>query len=126
MRVPLSWLREYVELPADRTAATSPTEADRRRPRGRDASSSSAPTSRAPWSSAGCSTIEELTGFKKPIRYCQVDVGQANGPASRRTSSAAPRNFAVGDQVVVVLPGGVLPGGFEIGARKTYGHISTA
>ena len=23
--------------------------------------------------------IEELTGFKKPIRYCQVDVGQANG-----------------------------------------------
>ena len=26
--------------------------------------------------------------------------------------------------MVVVLPGGVLPGGFEISARKTYGHVS--
>ena len=33
-------------------------------------------------------------------------------------------NFAEGDLVVVVLPGGVLPGGFEITARKTYGHVS--
>ena len=34
------------------------------------------------------------------------------------------RNFEVGDKVVVTLPGAVLPGGFEIAARKTYGHIS--
>jgi hypothetical protein len=33
-------------------------------------------------------------------------------------------NFAVGDRVPLALPGAVLPGGFEIGARKTYGHIS--
>ena len=33
-------------------------------------------------------------------------------------------NFEVGDLVVVVLPGAVLPGGFEIAARKTYGHVS--
>jgi len=38
-------------------------------------------------------------------------------------------NFAVGDLVVVVLPGGVLPGAdgsgtVEISARKTYGHVS--
>ncbi len=33
-------------------------------------------------------------------------------------------NFAVGDRVALALPGAVLPGGFEIGARKTYGHIS--
>ncbi len=33
-------------------------------------------------------------------------------------------NFAVGDRVVVALPGAVLPGGFEIAARKTYGHVS--
>ena len=33
--------------------------------------------------------IEELTQFKKPIRYCQVNVGQANGgPASCRASFA--------------------------------------
>ena len=33
-------------------------------------------------------------------------------------------NFEVGDMVVVALPGAVLPGGFQIAARKTYGHIS--
>ncbi len=33
-------------------------------------------------------------------------------------------NFAPGDHVVVALPGSVLPGGFELGSRKTYGHIS--
>ena len=33
-------------------------------------------------------------------------------------------NFAVGDRVPLALPGARLPGGFEIGARKTYGHIS--
>ena len=33
-------------------------------------------------------------------------------------------DFAVGDKVVVSLPGAVLPGGFAIAARKTYGHIS--
>ena len=33
-------------------------------------------------------------------------------------------NFAAGDRVALALPGAVLPGGFEIGARKTYGHIS--
>ena len=33
-------------------------------------------------------------------------------------------NFEVGDLVVVVLPGAVLPGGFAIAARTTYGHVS--
>ncbi|MEP6479768.1 MAG: phenylalanine--tRNA ligase subunit beta, partial [Rhodoglobus sp.] len=33
-------------------------------------------------------------------------------------------NFAVGDKVVVSLPGAVLPGPFPIAARKTYGHTS--
>ena len=33
-------------------------------------------------------------------------------------------NFAPGDVVVVALPGSVLPGGFELGSRKTYGHLS--
>ena len=68
--------------------------------------------------------IEELTGFKKPIRYCQVDVGQANGTGDPQGIICGARNFAEGDLVVVSLPGAVLPGGFEIAARKTYGHIS--
>lgn len=63
--------------------------------------------------------ITELTEFKKPIRFCQVDVGdQRNGIV------CGARNFAVGDLVVVALPGAVLPGGFEIAQRKTYGQVS--
>ena len=68
--------------------------------------------------------IEELTGFKKPIRYCQVDVGQANGTGEPQGIICGARNFKQGDLVVVSLPGAVLPGGFEISARKTYDHIS--
>ena len=64
--------------------------------------------------------IEELTGLKKPIRWCQVDVGEQ----TPRGVICGATNFAVGDLVVVALPGTVLPGGFEITARKTYGHVS--
>ncbi|NKY52956.1 phenylalanine--tRNA ligase subunit beta [Nocardia vermiculata] len=64
--------------------------------------------------------ITELTEFKKPIRFCKVDVGH---PELQEIICGA-RNFAVGDLVVVVLPGGVLPGGFTITSRKTYGHVS--
>ena len=69
--------------------------------------------------------IEELTGFKKPIRYCQVDVGDANGTGELQGIICGARNFALGDYVVVALPGAVLPGGFAISARKTYDHISS-
>ncbi|WP_342319669.1 phenylalanine--tRNA ligase subunit beta [Corynebacterium mayonis] len=70
------------------------------------------------------SKIEELTEFKKPIRYCQVDVGQANGTGELQGIICGARNFNEGDLVVVSLPGAVLPGGFEISARETYGRIS--
>ncbi len=33
-------------------------------------------------------------------------------------------NFAVGDRVPFAAPGAVLPGGFEIGAKKAYGRMS--
>ncbi|MFD7656348.1 phenylalanine--tRNA ligase subunit beta [Actinosynnema sp. NPDC059797] len=64
--------------------------------------------------------IEELTEFKKPIRYCQVEVGpdQVNGIVCGAS------NFREGDTVVVALPGAVLPGDFAIAARKTYGKTS--
>lgn len=64
--------------------------------------------------------ITELTEFKKPIRFCKVDVGN---PEPQEIICGA-RNFAVGDLVVVVLPGATLPGGFRISSRKTYGHTS--
>ena len=71
--------------------------------------------------------VDEPQKNGKPIRWCQVDVGQ-NG---QRLTEGTPQgvvcgatNFAVDDLVVVVLPGAVLPGGNAIGARKTYGHLS--
>jgi phenylalanyl-tRNA synthetase beta chain len=84
--------------------------------------------------------IEELTEFKKPIRFCRVEVGedgteeadeaeaseQVENHSGIRTRGivCGATNFAEGDLVVVSLPGAVLPGGFEIAARKTYGHVS--
>ncbi len=65
--------------------------------------------------------VEEFTASNgKTIRWCQVDVGE---DAPRGIICGA-RNFADGDLVVVALPGAVLPGGFAITARKTYGHVS--
>ena len=64
--------------------------------------------------------VEELTGFRKPVRYCQVDAGDGQ----ERHVICGATNFAAGDRVALALPGAVLPGGFEIGARKTYGKIS--
>lgn len=64
--------------------------------------------------------IEELTEFKKPIRAVKVDVGEP-GP---RDIVCGATNFAVGDLVVVALPGTVLPGDFTIATRTTYGHTS--
>ena len=68
--------------------------------------------------------IEELTQFKKPIRYCQVNVGQANGTGELQGIICGARNFRLNDYVVVSLPGAELPGGFKIAARETYDHIS--
>lgn len=68
--------------------------------------------------------IEELTQFKKPIRYCQVNVGDANDTGELQGIICGARNFRLGDHVVVALPGAELPGGFKIAARETYDHIS--
>lgn len=68
--------------------------------------------------------IEELTGFKKPIRYCKVNVGNANGTGELQGIVCGARNFQEGDMVVVSLPGAELPGGFKIAARETYDHVS--
>jgi phenylalanyl-tRNA synthetase beta chain len=73
--------------------------------------------------------IEELKDFKKPIRYCMVEVVEADdhdetmGPRMRGIICGA-TNFVEGDLVVVALPGAVLPGDFKITKRKTYNHYS--
>ncbi|MGP3949095.1 phenylalanine--tRNA ligase subunit beta [Streptomyces sp. 7N604] len=123
MRVPLSWLREYVDLPAGET--------------GRDVQAKLIAAGlevetveqlgaglKGPLVVGKVLAIEELTEFKKPIRWCQVDVGTANGTGEPQNLICGARNFAVGDKVVVVLPGAVLPGDFHITARKTYGKTS--
>ncbi|WP_406292358.1 phenylalanine--tRNA ligase subunit beta [Streptomyces sp. NBC_00624] len=123
MRVPLSWLREYVDLPATET--------------GRDVQAKLVAVGlevetveqigaglKGPLVVGQVLTIEELEGFKKPIRFCTVDVGSANGTGEPQEIVCGARNFAVGDKVVVVLPGAVLPGDFAIAARKTYGRTS--
>ncbi|MFC5824497.1 phenylalanine--tRNA ligase subunit beta [Nonomuraea insulae] len=117
MRVPLSWLREYVDLPA----VTAHEVADKLTAAGLKLESIASHGHDVKNVVVGeVLEIEELTGFKKPIRHCRVEVGEAT---SREIVCGA-TNFAVGDRVPVVLPGGVLPGGFEVGARKTYGRMS--
>ena len=120
MRVPLSWLAEHVEgLPADVDAVAEAfvrvgLEVEEiHRP----------PELIGPRTlvAGRVLEIEELTGLKKPIRWCQVDTGDPDEP---RGIICGARNFSVGDLVAVALPGAVLAGGFEITARKTYGHVS--
>lgn len=65
-------------------------------------------------------TIEELTEFKKPIRFCTVAVGEDEP----RGIVCGARNFTEGDLIVAALPGVMLPGPFEIASRKTYGRVS--
>ncbi|MFC0509433.1 phenylalanine--tRNA ligase subunit beta [Micromonospora costi] len=123
MRVSVSWLREYVDLPAD--VSTGELE---RALVGLGIEVDSAVDLRETVTGSlvvgEVLDIEELTGFKKPIRFVRVDVGAANGTGEPQEIVCGATNFAVGDRVVVILPGGVLPGGFAIGARKTYGRNS--
>ncbi|MEV6669802.1 phenylalanine--tRNA ligase subunit beta [Streptomyces sp. NPDC051162] len=123
MRVPLSWLREYVDLPAGTTGrdvqaklVDAGLEVERVEQLGTGLT--------GPLVVGKVLTIEELEGFKKPIRFCTVDVGTANGTGEPQEIVCGARNFSVGDKVVVVLPGAVLPGDFAIAARKTYGRTS--
>ncbi|TDB72798.1 phenylalanine--tRNA ligase subunit beta [Micromonospora sp. KC723] len=123
MRVSVSWLREYVDLPADLpTGDLEQALVDL----GVEVESvvDLAGTVTGQLVVGEVLEIEELTGFKKPIRFCRVDVGAANGTGEPQEIVCGARNFAQGDKVVVILPGGVLPGGFAIGARKTYGRNS--
>jgi phenylalanyl-tRNA synthetase beta chain len=121
MRLPYSWLREVVQAGApgwdvsadelEHTLIRIGHEVEEIIPVGPVA---------GPLTVGRVTEIEELTEFKKPIRAVKVDIGEA-GP---RDIVCGATNFAVGDLVVVALPGTVLPGDFKIATRKTYGRTS--
>jgi len=118
MRIPISWLGEYVDLPEDVThehvhAALVRVGLEEEDVHGFELS--------------GPILVGQVVGFVdepqsngKTIRWCQVDVGETQP----RGIVCGANNFLVGDKVVVSLPGAVLPGPFPIAARKTYGHVS--
>ena len=132
MRIPLSWLREYTQLPADATAENL----------------------LADLVTVGLEE-EDVHGFEltgpivvgkvlektpeehsngKTINWCRVQVvpdgqpqtleGKGIDPSGIQGVVCGAHNFEVGDKVIVTLPGAVLPGNFKISARKTYGHTS--
>lgn len=131
MKAPLSWLREVVALPSDVTMAAlseafvrAGLNVESVEPVGHDI--------------LGPVVVGRVMKFAdepqkngKTIRWVQVDVGPThNGPGDadwegpHRSVVCGALNFAVGDLVVVSLPGSTLAGGFQIAARKTYGHVS--
>ncbi len=121
MRVPYSWLREVVQggapgwdvAPGDleQTLVRIGHEVEEVLPLG---------PVEGPLTVGRVTAIEELSGFKKPIRACLVDIGEGQP----REIVCGATNFVVGDLVVAALPGTTLPGGFVIAARKTYGRNS--
>ena len=120
MKVPLSWLAEYVALPKE----ASPHDVMEQLVRvGLEEESAIGGEITGPVVVGKVlEFVEEEQSNGKTIRWCQVQVGPK--PEDVRGIVCGARNFEVGDKVVVTLPGAVLPGGFEIAARKTYGHIS--
>ncbi len=133
MRAPLSWLREYVDLPehldgravAERLIGYG-LEVETVESAGGDVTGPVV---------IGRVLSKESEPQKngKTINWCRVDVGAHNpsegqgapgNPEPGRGVVCGAHNFGVDDLVVVALPGSVLPGDFAIAARKTYGHVS--
>lgn len=124
MKASLSWIRSYVDLPAEATldelthrltmlglkleGVTNPA----------DAITGPLVVGRV------LTLAKEPQKNGKTINWCTVDVGDANGSGEPQGIVCGAHNFVEGDLVVVCLPGAVLPGNFEISARKTYGHVS--
>ncbi|MCU1571259.1 MAG: phenylalanine--tRNA ligase subunit beta [Naasia sp.] len=127
MRVPISWLAEYVDLPEGTTVA------DLHAALVRVGFEEEAEHGFGVSGPVVVGEVLELTpepqSNGKTIRWCQVRVAPqgrsaADGGADVRGVVCGAANFEVGDKVVVTLPGAVLPGPFPIAARKTYGHVS--
>lgn len=119
MKIPLSWLKEFVVIPSKFSNADIANafikvgfEVEDIQEQGKDLT--------GPIKVGKVVSIEELTEHKKPIRYVGLDLAEGK----TRFVICGARNFKVNDLVVVALPGAVLPGNFAIAARETYGKIS--
>lgn len=119
MRAPKSWIKEYVSLPdslTDQQIADGLVrvgfEVEEIIVQGQDL--------KGPLVVGKVLAIEELKEHKKPIRYVELDCGEKE----TRFVICGAQNFKAGDLIVASLPGAVLPGGFAISARETYGRTS--
>ncbi|MBV9088699.1 MAG: phenylalanine--tRNA ligase subunit beta [Mycobacteriaceae bacterium] len=121
MRLPYSWLREVVAAGAPGWDV-SPWELEQTLTRIGHEVEEIIPVGpvTGPLTVARVAAIEELTGFKKPIRAVKLDVG-TRGP---RDIVCGATNFVIGDLVVAALPGTTLPGDFTITSRTAYGRVS--
>lgn len=119
MKLPLSWLREFITLPKGVTEAEIVAAFVKV---GFEVEGVANPASAitGPIKVGTVRSIEVLSGHKKEIRYVGLDLAQG----TLRYVICGATNFKVGDQVVVALPGAVLPGDFVISARQTYGKLS--
>jgi len=125
MRVPISWLREYAPIPGPvdgqevgRRLTAAGLEVEAVEQVGHDIRGVIV---------GQVITVEELTEFKKPIRYCRVAVSDAEVTADPDTLTGVicgATNFKPGDRVAFATVGAILPGGFEITAARKYGRIS--
>jgi len=118
MRVPVKWLRDYVAVPEDATAEEILAALVKVGFEEEDIHT---------FEVSGPVVVGQVLEFTpepqsngKTINWCSVDVGESEP----RGIVCGASNFAVGDKVVVSLPGAMLPGPFPISARKTYGHVS--
>ena len=124
----LPWLNDHVELPADLTAEQLALDLVKVGLEEEEIHSSGITGPLVVGRVLEMTPEPQKNG--KVINWCQVDVGELNDldesgqPTVARGIVCGAHNFGVGDLVVVVLPGAVLPGPFEIAARKTYGHVS--
>lgn len=127
MRIPIDWLAELVELPTEATAESVMAELVKV---GLEEEGVHGATLTGPIVVGQVlEFVPEQQSNGKTIRWCQVRVALGDEPMSDGGTSVrgvvcGASNFEVGDKVAVTLPGAILPGGFQIAARKTYGHVS--
>ena len=134
MRIPLTWLREYAQVPAGATAEDVMTDLVKVGFEEEDVHRPSAEISGPIVVGQVLSKEPEAQSNGKTINWCSVRVvpeGTAQtldidgiDPTGVQGVVCGAHNFEVGDKVVVTLPGAVLPGDFRITPRKTYGHVS--